>query len=93
MGDRHRRAAWVPRDFHTSVKLFGESLDDDRTQSGSAPIQIQLALRGPNSVVENRKSPVCLSHLVGDDKPASSPAGKGVLERIDHELRDDEADA
>src|ERR1700683_4989718 len=93
MGDRHRRAAWVPRDFHTSVKLFGERLDDDRAQSRSGLIQIQLALQGHNSIVGNRKSPVCLSRLIGDNKQASSPADKGVLERIDHELRDNEADA
>ena len=94
MGDRDCRALGVRHGIHTSAELFGECLDDDRAQSRSGLIQIQMALRRPNSIVGNRKSPVCFSRLVGDDKPASGPVSdKGVLERIDHELGDNEADA
>ena len=94
MCDRHRRAVWVPHDFHTSIKLFGECLDDDRAQSRSCFFQIQMALRFSNSIVGNRKSPACFSRLIGNDKKASGPvADKGMFERIDHELRDNETDA
>ena len=94
MGDRYRRALWVPDDFDTSVKLFGECFDDDRAQSRSWFIQLQMALRCPNAIVGNRKSPSCLSRLIGNDKQASGPLpDKGMLERIDHELRDNETDA
>ena len=84
----------VPHDFHTSVKLLGEGLDDDRAQSWTWLIRIQMALRGSNPIVGNRKSPTRLSRLIGNDKQASGPvADKGMLERIDHELGDNETDA
>ena len=84
MRDRHRRALWVPHDFHTSIKLFGECLDDDRAQTRSCFLQIQMALRFSNSIVGNRKSPACFSRLVGNVKQAGGPvADKGMLECID----------
>ncbi len=53
-----------------------------------------MSLRCPNAIVGNRKPPTCISRLIGNDKPASGAvADKGVLERIDHELRDNETDA
>src|ERR1700736_3862528 len=94
MGDRNRRAMWVPHDFDTSVKLFGECLDDDRAQSMSCLIQIQSGFRYSNPIVGNRKSPARFGRLIGNDKQASGPlADKGVFERIDHKLRDNETDA
>ena len=91
MGDRHRRAASAPRDFHASVKLLGKCLDDDRAQSWTWLIRIQLALRGSNPVVGNRKSPARFSRLIGNDKHASGRvADECMFERIDHELGDNE---
>ena len=53
-----------------------------------------MALRFSNSIVGNRKSPACFSRLISNDKKASGPvADKGMFERIDHELRDNETDA
>src|SRR5580658_2702565 len=94
MGNRHRRTVWVPHDFHTSVKLFSQCLDDDRAQSMSCLIQIRSAVRYSNPIVGNRKRPARASRLIGNDKLASGPvADKGMLECIDHKLRDNEADA
>jgi hypothetical protein len=73
MGDRHRRAVWVPHDFHTSVKLFGECLDDDRAESRS---WFMMALRYPNPIVGNRKSPSRFSRLIGNDKQAGGPGAR-----------------
>jgi hypothetical protein len=52
-----------------------------------------MGLRCPNAIVGNRKSPTRIGCLIGNDKPASGAvADKGVLERIDDELRDEETD-
>ena len=94
MGNRHRRAASGSRNVHTSVKLLGECLDDDRAQSWTWLIRIQLVLRGSNPVVGNRKSPARFSRLIGNDNQASGfVADERMLERIDHELSDNETDA
>ena len=53
-----------------------------------------MSLRCPNAIVGNCKSPTRICRLIGNDKLASGAfADKGVLERIDHELRDNETDA
>jgi len=94
MGDRHRRAGSAPHNFHTSVKLLGESRHDDGAQSWTWLIRIQLALRGSNPVVGNRKSPARFSRLIGNDNQASGlVADERMLERIDHELSDNETNA
>jgi hypothetical protein len=77
-----------------SVKLFGERFDDDHAQAVSGLTHIQVALPYPHPIVGNRKSPAHFSRLIGDDKLTSGPlADKGMLERIDHKLRDNETDA
>jgi hypothetical protein len=93
MGDRDCRALGVRHGVHTSAELSGERLDDDRAQSRRCPGRIQMGLRCPNAIVGNRKSPTRIGHLIGNDKLASGAvADKGVLERIDDELRDEETD-
>jgi hypothetical protein len=83
MGDRHRRAALAPHNFHASVELLGECRDDDRTQSGTWLIRVQLAFRGSNPVVGNHKSPTRFSRLLGNDNQASGRvADERMLERI-----------
>jgi hypothetical protein len=54
MGDRHRRAALAPHNFHASVELLGECRDDDRTQSGTCALSQSNWL---NAVAGNHKSP------------------------------------
>ena len=52
-----------------------------------------MSLRCPNAIVGNRKPPTRISRLIGNDKLASGTvADKGVLERIDDELRDEVTD-
>src|ERR1700724_925517 len=93
MGDRDCRALGVRHGAHTGAELFGERIDDDRAQSGRCPGRAQMSLRCPNAVVENRQSPTRISRLISNDKLASGAlADKGVLERIDDELRDNETD-
>ena len=94
MGDRHRRAASVPHNLHAGVKLLGECRDDDRAQSGTWLIRVQLALRHSNPVIGNRKSPARFSRLIGnDDQARGLVADERMLERIDHELSDNETNA
>src|SRR5580658_7462766 len=91
MSDRDGRALRVRHGVHMSAELFGERLDDDRAQSGGCLGRTQMGLRRANAIVGNRKSPTRISRLIGNDKPASGAlADKGVLERVDHELRHDE---
>ena len=80
--------------LHTSVKLLGKSRADDRAQSWTRLIRIQLALRGSNPVIGNRKLPARFSHLIGNNDQASGlVADERMLERIDHELSDNETNA
>jgi hypothetical protein len=72
MGDRHRRAALAPHNFHASVELLGECRDDDRTQSGTCALSQSWPFRGSNAVVGNHKSPARFSRLIGNDNQASS---------------------
>jgi hypothetical protein len=83
IGDRHRRAALAPHNFHASVELLGGRRDNDRTQSGTWLIRVQLAFRGSNPVVGNHKSPTRFSRLLGNDNQASGRvADERMLERI-----------
>jgi hypothetical protein len=69
------------------------SRDDDRAQSGTWLIRIQLAFRSSQPVVGDRKSPVRFSRLIGNDNQASGVGGdERMFERIDHELGDNETD-
>jgi hypothetical protein len=53
-----------------------------------------MALQYPDPIVGNRKPPSRFSRLIGNDKQASGPlADKGMLERVNHKLCDNEADA
>jgi hypothetical protein len=82
MGDRHRRAASAPHNFHMSVSLVASTaitivptpargLSESNWPSG-APIP------------GNRKSPACFSRLIGNDNQARAlVADERMLERID----------
>ena len=91
MSDRDCRALRVCHGVHASAELSGERLDDDRAQSGRCPRRARLSPRCANAVVGNRKPLASIGRVIGNDKPASGAgAGKGVLERIDDELGDNE---
>ena len=84
MGDQHRRAASAPHNFHTSVKLLGECRDDDRAESCTWLIRIQLVLRDSNPVVGNRKSPARFSRksaVCSDDTKVLIEDEKGIPDR------------
>lgn len=93
MGDRHRRAMGRrSRDSDMTIELFGERLDDARAQTGCRAFRLACGFADP--VVGNAEPLAWLGHIIADDNLAGgSVADKGMLEGVDDEFGDDEADA
>ena len=68
MGDRDGRTVRIPHDLNMSIKLFSECPDEDHAQSMSRLMEIQPALRYPNPIVGNCKSPARFNRHIGNDK-------------------------
>jgi len=76
--------------LHAGVQLVGEGFDDAGAQAGGPALGVG---RHADAVVSDGQRPVGSVSLVADRDPAPAPAGEGVLQRIDHQFSDDQAQA
>ena len=90
--DGHGCARRPAGDLNRCIKLPRERFDDTRAESGLDCLTAAVDLAA--SVVRDRKGPVGADNLIAnDDLTMSFVVGECVLKGIDHELRDDQADA
>ena len=76
----------------TAVELLGERFDNAGAEAVRRPFRFGRSLA--DAVVGDGKPPVRPGHFVGDQNRAGlGLVDEGVLQRIDHQLGDDESDA
>ncbi len=92
VGDHDRRSLAAAHHVNPGSELFGERVDDAGAQTGFC--LREHPYRRADSVIRNRELPIRSSNGESDgDLTVSSVVGEGVLERIQNEFRDDQAEA
>ena len=90
VGDRDRRSGGRIRNGDPRVQLFCQRLDDARAEPRLRACRI---CGNADAVIADEQCPVRTARLVTHDDPALALSGEGVLERVDHQLGDNETEA
>ena len=78
-------------DRHAGTHLTGEGLDDPHAQAGLRRFRIH---RKADPIIVHPQGPTLVVRAIPhDDIARARTAGKGVLQRVDHQLSDDKSEA